>query len=135
MKTKYALVASLLLSAAAFAQAPQGGPAGPGGPPNPQARFEHIATELNLSDAQKPKVRQALSDEMDQLRSAMTQERESHTDPQVAHQNHQKIEQAMLDQVKPVLSAEQLTKFQNLLSAEAAARHHHPAPDSAPAAN
>ena len=134
MKKTVSLMGAVLLSAAAFAQAPQGGPGGAGGPPNPQARLEHIATELNLSDTQKPKVGQALDDERNQLMAAMKQEQADHTDVQVAHQNHEKIEQSMIEKLKPVLSAEQLTKFQALLAAEAAARHRRPAPGAAPAA-
>ncbi len=128
MKKLIVLMGGMLLAAVAGAQAP---PAG--GPPNPQARFEHIATELGLSDAQKPKVQKALDDERAELMASMKKEQDEHTDIQVAHQNHEKIEEGMVEKLKPVLSADQVEKFKGLLAAEAAARHHRPAPGAAPA--
>jgi len=131
MKKTLALTGMLLLSGAVFAQVP---PGGTGGPPDPEAHFQRIASELGLSDAQKPRVRQAMDEEHAALMAAMKQERDENTDIQAAHQNHEKIEQDMVEKLKPVLSAGQLAKLQEILAAEAAARHHHAAPGAAPAA-
>jgi hypothetical protein len=115
--------------AAVLAQAP----AGP--PPDPQARMAQLAKELSLSDAQKPRFQQILDEERTGLMASMKQEREQNTDVQSAHQNHQKIEDAAMAKLKPVLSDEQFKKYQGIVEAEAYARHHRvPAAGSAPAA-
>ena len=54
----------------------------------------------------------------------MKQEREQKTDVQIAHQNHQKIEDAAMAKFKPVLSDAQYKKYQGIVEAEAYARHH-----------
>ncbi len=64
----------------------------------------------------------------------MKQEREQNTEVQSAHQNHQKIEDAAMAKLKPILSDEQYKKYQGIVEAEAYARHHRAAGASAPAA-
>lgn len=115
-------------SAIVLAQAP---PAG--GPPDPQARMAALATQLALTDAQKPQFQQILDEERSGLMASMKQEREQNTDLQTAHQNHQKIEDAAMAKLKPILSEEQYKKYQGIVEAEAYARHHRAAPASAPA--
>lgn len=121
-----ALSALCLGATLALAQAP---PAG--GAPDPQARMAHLATELSLSDAQKPKFEQILTAERASLGASMKQEREQHTDVQIAHQNHQKIEDAAMAKLKPILSDEQFQKYQGIVEAEATARHHREAAGAA----
>jgi Spy/CpxP family protein refolding chaperone len=116
---------------AVLAQAPAVGAA-----PDPHARMAQLAKELSLSDAQKPKFEQILDEERTNLGASMKQEREQNTDVQIAHQNHQKIEDAAMAKLKPVLSEAQLKKYQGIVEVEAYARHHRaPAGSSAPAAH
>jgi hypothetical protein len=124
-----ALVACSMGAAVALAQAP---PAG--APPDPQARMAALSKELGLSATQQPQFQQILDEERTNLAASMKQEREQNTDVQVAHQNHQKIEDAAMAKLKPVLSEEQYKKYQGIVEAEAYARHHRaPAGSSAPA--
>ena len=126
----FALYALTLGAAVALAQAP---PAG--GPPDPQVRMAQLAKELALTDAQKPQFQQILDEERTNLGASMKQEREQKTDLPTAHQNHQKIEDAAMAKLKPVLSDEQYKKYQGIVEAEAYARHHRaPAGSSAPGA-
>jgi Spy/CpxP family protein refolding chaperone len=121
---------TLTLGTVALAQAP---PAG--GPPDPQARMAQLAQELSLTDAQKPQFQSILEEERTSLGASMKQEREQNTDVQTAHQNHQKIEDAAMAKLKPILSEEQYKKYQGIVAAEAYARHHRAAAgSSAPAA-
>ena len=95
-----------------------------------------LAKDLSLSDAQKAKFEQILETERTDLGASMKQEREQNTDVQIAHQNHQKIEDAAMAKLKPVLSDEQFKKYQGIVEAEAYARHHRAAAgSSAPAAH
>ncbi len=126
-----ALCALCLGASVALAQAPSAG-----GPPDPQARMAQLATQLALTDAQKPKFEQILTEERTDLGASMKQEREQNIDVQTAHQNHQKIEDAAMAKLKPVLSDEQFKKYQSIVEAEAYARHHRaPADAAAPAAH
>jgi Spy/CpxP family protein refolding chaperone len=124
-----ALCAFALTAAVTLAQAP---PAG--GPADPQARMAQLAKELALTDAQKPQFQQILDEERAGLAASMKQEREQNTDVQIAHQNHQKIEDASMAKLKPILSDEQFKKYQGIVEAEAYARHHRAPASSAPAA-
>jgi Spy/CpxP family protein refolding chaperone len=125
-----ALCALCLGATLALAQAP---PAG--GAPDPQARLAQLAKDLSLTDAQKPRFAQILDAERTNLGASMKQERAQNIDVQTAHQNHQKIEDAAMAQLKPVLNDEQFKKYQDIVAAEAYARHHRaPAGSSAPAA-
>ena len=125
--TLCALCAFGLGATLVLAQAPPAGAA-----PDPQVRMAQLAKELSLSDAQQPKFAQILEEERTSLGASMKQEREQHTDVQIAHQNHQKIEDAAMAKLKPVLSDEQFRKYQGFVEAEAYARHHRAA--AAPAA-
>jgi hypothetical protein len=126
---------TLTLSASfSLAQAP---PAG--GPPDPQARIAQLSKDLGLTDAQKPPFQRILDQERTSLGASMKQEREQNTDVQTAHQNHQKIEDAAMAKLKPILSEAQYKKYQGIVEAEAYARHHRAsagasAPGAAPAA-
>ena len=126
-----ALGALCLGATVALAQAPPAGAA-----PDPQARMAQLAKDLALTDAQKPKFAQIVDEERTSLGASMKQEREQNIDVQIAHQNHQKIEDAAMAKLKPVLSDEQFKKYQGIVEAEAYARHHRaPAGSSAPAAH
>jgi hypothetical protein len=126
--TTVALCAFTLGAAVTLAQARAPGPA-----PDPQARMAQLAKDLALTDAQKPKFQQILDEERTNLGASMKQEREQQTDVQIAHQNHQKIEDAAMAKLKPVLSDEQYKKYQGIVAAEAYARHHRAPAGSAPA--
>ena len=129
--TIFALCAFTVGAAVSLAQAPPAAPA-----PDPQARMAQLAKDLALTDAQKPKFAQIVDEERTSLGAAMKQEREQNIDVQIAHQNHQKIEDAAMAKLKPVLSDEQFKKYQGIVEAEAYARHHRaPAGSSAPAAH
>ena len=126
--TIFALCAFTVGAAVSLAQAPPAAPA-----PDPQARMAQLAKDLALTAAQKPQFQQILEEERTNLGASMKQEREQKTDVQTAHQNHQKIEDAAMAKLKPVLSAEQYQKYQGIVEAEAYARHHRaPAASSAP---
>ena len=114
-----ALGALCLGATVALAQAPPAGAA-----PDPQARMAQLAKDLSLTDAQKPPFAQILEEERTNLGASMKQEREQNIDVQTAHQNHQKIEDAAMAKLKPVLSDEQFKKYQAIVEAEAYARHH-----------
>jgi Spy/CpxP family protein refolding chaperone len=115
--------------AVALAQAPSAG-----APPDPQARMAALSKELSLTDAQKPKFQAVVEEERAGLMASMKEEREQNTDVQAAHQRHQKIEDAAMAKLKPILSDEQYKKYQGIVEAEAYARHHRAAGASAPAA-
>src|SRR5579863_5137687 len=108
--TIFALCAFTLGASVTLAQAP---PAA--GPPDPQARMAQLAKDLALTDAQKPQFQQILEAERTQLGASMQQEREQKTDLQIAHQNHQKIEDAAMAKLKPLLSDEQYQKYQGIV--------------------
>jgi Spy/CpxP family protein refolding chaperone len=134
MKKPFATICALCVlclgTTVALAQAP---PAG--GPPDPQARMAQLAKDLSLTDAQKPRFEQILAEERTSLGASMKQEREQNIDVQTAHQNHQKIEDAAMAKLKPLLNEEQFKQYQGIVEAEAYARHHRaPAGASAPAA-
>jgi Spy/CpxP family protein refolding chaperone len=119
-----AMLSALLLGAViAAAQAPP-----TGAPPDPAAHTAQIAKELGLTDAQTLQFQKILDEERTNLLASMKQEREQNTDVQVAHQNHQKIEDAAMAKLKPILSDEQYKKYQGIVEAEAYARHHRAPP-------
>jgi len=124
------LITGIVGSASVLAQAPPGG-----GPPDPQARMAALAKQLALTDAQQPQFQQILDTERADLMASMKQERERNVDVQTAHQNHQKIEDAAMAKLKPILTDEQYKKYQGIVEAEAYARHHREAGASAPAAH
>ena len=133
MKKPFAIISALCVlclgATAVLAQAPPAGAA-----PDPQARMAQLAKELSLTDAQRPKFEQILDEERANLGASMKQEREQNIDVQSAHQNHQKIEDAAMAKLKPVLNDEQFKKYQGIVEAEAYARHHRaPAAAAAPA--
>ncbi len=133
MNKTFAMVGVLgalgLGAAVTLAQAP---PAA--GAADPQARMAQLAKDLSLSDAQKPQFQQILDEERSSLTASMKQEREQNTEVQIAHQNHQKIEDAAMAKLKPILSDEQFKKYQGIVEAEAYARHHRAPASAAPAA-
>jgi Spy/CpxP family protein refolding chaperone len=108
MKTSFFAV-TVLWVGAAFAQAPDVPP--PGGGPgmrheNPAQRMDHLATLLDLSDAQKAQVSTILQEEHAKARAA-------HQQAQAAREQ---IQQETLAKLTPVLSAAQLKKFQVLMA-------------------
>jgi hypothetical protein len=121
-KTFLSLCALCTLTLGATFTLAQAPPAG--GPPDPQARMAQLSKDLSLTDAQKAPFQRILEEERTNLGASMKQEREQNTDAQTAHQNHQKIEDAAMAKLKPILSDEQYKKYQGIVEAEAYARHH-----------
>ncbi len=113
------LYASILTAGVASAQTPPGAE-----PQDPQVHIAQLAKDLALTDAQAAEFQKILGEEHTNLVASMKQEREQNTDVQVAHQNHQKIEDAAMEKLKPVLSDAQFKKYQGIVEAEAYARHH-----------
>ena len=133
MKKTFATICMLIaLTVGAEAVLAQAPPAG--GAPDPQARMAALAKELALTDAQQPQFQRILEEERTGLMASMQQEREQNTAVQTAHQNHQKIEDAAMAKLKPILSDDQYRKYQGIVEAEAYARHHRAPGASAPAA-
>ena len=120
------LIAATVGPALVLAQAPPG-------PPDPQARMAALAAQLALTDAQKPQFQQILTEERTSLMASMKQEHDQNTDVQSAHRNHQKIEDAAMAKLRPILSDEQFKKYQGIVEAETYARHHHAPATAAPA--
>jgi len=78
---------------------------------NPDAQLEHMSTELNLTDAQKTKIKPILEDtskQMQQLRQ------DSSLSEQDRRAKMQEIHQNALSQVRPILNAEQQKKLESM---------------------
>jgi len=75
-----------------------------------------LAALLDLTPAQKPQVQAILEDEHAQMKQMFAQAKASGTEPDFAQMKalHQQIEQQTLQKLTPVLTPEQLTKFQIL---------------------
>ena len=122
MKITLAAAAAVLWMGVAVAQAPDS-PLGEGGPgpgfrhETPAQHMDHLATLLDLTDAQKPQV-QAILDEQ---RAKMKAEREAAyasgqkpTFEQIKAA-HEQVRQETLARLTPVLTPLQLKKFQVLM--------------------
>jgi uncharacterized HAD superfamily protein len=98
-------------------------------PASPQhtAHLEKLATLLDLTDAQKTQVQAVLQEEHAKMRAAHEQAVASGTKPDLQQMQalHQQIQQETLQKLTPVLSAEQLKKFQTLQEMHGEMMHHH----------
>jgi hypothetical protein len=120
MKARFLAVAALW-AGVALAQAPADAP--PGGGPGMRResaaeRMDHLATLLDLTDAQKPQVQAILEAEHAKGRAAHEQAQASGQRPTPAQMKaeHEQMQQETLAKLTPVLTAAQLKKFQVLMS-------------------
>ena len=122
MKVSFLAVAALWVGVA-LAQAPDapaGGPPGPGGGrhESPAARMDHLATLLDLTADQKTQVQAVLDEEHAKMKAAHEQAESSGTKPTFEQMKaaHVQMQQDTLAKLKPILTADQLKKFQVLMS-------------------
>jgi Spy/CpxP family protein refolding chaperone len=111
---KSMLLALLLLGAtAAYAQTPAA-------PANASAReaqrMSDLATLLDLTEAQKPQVQAILQEQHAQMKQMFEQAKAAGTEPDFAQMKtmHQQLEQQTVQKLTPVLTPNQLAKFQIL---------------------
>jgi Spy/CpxP family protein refolding chaperone len=120
MKTSLLAVA-LLWVGAAVAQAPDatsGGGPGPGSRhESPAQRMEHLATLLDLTDAQKAQVETILNEQHEKMKAQRDQAQASGQRPTFEQMKaaHAQMQQDTIAKLTPVLSAAQLKKFQVLM--------------------
>jgi uncharacterized HAD superfamily protein len=107
-----------LWAGALLAQAPA--------PAQHTAHLEKLATLLDLTDAQKTQVQAVLQEEHAKIKAAHEQAVASGTKPDMQQMQalHQQIQQETLQKLTPVLSAEQLKKFQTLQEMHGEMMHH-----------
>jgi Spy/CpxP family protein refolding chaperone len=122
MKASFLAVA-VLWAGAAIAQAPEAasndsGP-GPGGQhrESPAERLDHLATLLDLTDAQKAQVQTVLEEERAKLRTLHEQAQASGQKPTFEQMKtaRDQMQQETLTKLTPILSPAQLKKFQLLM--------------------
>jgi len=118
---KSLLAVALLWVGAAVAQAPDatsGGGPGPGfRHETPAQRMEHLATLLDLTDAQKAQVETILNEQHEKMKAQRDQAQASGQRPTFEQMKaaHEQMQQDTLAKLTPVLSAAQLKKFQVLM--------------------
>ena len=108
MKVSFFAVAALW-AGTALAQAPDAPPGGPGPGAHHEsaaARMDHLATLLDLSADQKTQVQAVLDKEHAQMKAAHEQMKAA----------HDQMQQDTLAKLKPILTADQLEKFQVLMA-------------------
>ncbi len=114
MKRPTLLIAALAAaSVAAFADQPAGPPPGgaPRGPP-----IERIAQDLNLDAAQAAEVKRILESQHAKMDAERQQFEASGTRPsrEEMHAKHEQMDAELHQQLSAVLTAEQLTKFEQM---------------------
>jgi Spy/CpxP family protein refolding chaperone len=72
---------------------------------SPEARFEKMSTELNLTEDQKPKVKAALKEQFDKMKDLSPEERRE-KGPAMREEADKKM--------KEILTADQYKKFQSM---------------------
>jgi Spy/CpxP family protein refolding chaperone len=129
MKTTL-LAAAVLWVGAAVAQAPEppsGGP-GPGfRHETPAEHLEHLATLLDLTDAQKAQVQTILEEQHSKMKALREQTQASGQRPSFEQMKaqHEQMQQELINQLTPVLSSTQLKKFQVLMEERGPPGGHH----------
>jgi Spy/CpxP family protein refolding chaperone len=120
MRFRTTIMATAMLAAGvALAEAPSGPSQG-----QRQQTIERLTTELNLNADQKAKVEKVLEQQHVKMQSLHDQARSSgqHASRQEMHKQFQAMDQEMEQQLKPILTDEQMQKFK----AMQAQRHEHP---------
>jgi len=126
MKLSFVAVAALW-AGVAFAQAPEAPPGGPGGRhESPAQHMDHLATLLDLTADQKTQVQAVLEEEHAKMKAQRDQAQASGTRPtfeqmKAAHEQAQKDTVARLT---PILTPDQLKKFQVLMAERGPGRPH-----------
>ncbi len=121
MKISFLAVAALWVGTA-LAQAPDAPPPGrpgPGGHHESAAeRLDHLATLLDLTADQKTQVQAVLEEEHAKMKTAHDQAESSGTKPSFEQMKaaHEQMQQDTLAKLKPILTADQLKKFQVLMA-------------------
>ena len=105
MKLRHLLATTCLAAALAFGQA--------GGGPNPEQRLQKLATELNLSDAQKTQLKPILEEEGSKMKALRD-------DSSLSRQDRmEKMKTIMADsrsKMDPILNDDQKKKLADLKS-------------------
>jgi Spy/CpxP family protein refolding chaperone len=120
MKITLAAVAVLWMGVA-LAQAPDPPPSGGPGPGFPHEsaaeRMDHLATLLDLTDAQKAQVQTILDDQHAKMKAQRDAAQASGQKPTFEQMKaaHDQLQQETLAKLTPVLSPAQLKKFQILM--------------------
>ena len=121
MKASLLAVAALWVGVA-LAQAPDappGGGPGPGGRhESPAEHMDHLATLLDLTDAQKTQVQAVLEEEHTKMKAQHDQAEASGTKPTFEQMKaaHEQAQQDTLTKLTPILTPAQLKKFQVLMA-------------------
>lgn len=120
MKVSFFAVAALWVGVA-LAQPPDAPPGGPGhGGPHESAaeRMDHLATLLDLTADQKTQVQAVLDEEHASMKAAHEQAESSGTKPTFEQMKaaHEQMQADTLAKLKPILTADQLKKFQVLMA-------------------
>jgi Spy/CpxP family protein refolding chaperone len=115
------LMVALLWVGAAVGQAPDSSNGGPGPGPGhetPAERLDHLATLLDLTDAQKTQVGAILNEEHAKMRAQHEQAQASGQKPTFEQMKaaHEQMQQETLSKLTPVLTPTQLKKFQVLMA-------------------
>jgi Spy/CpxP family protein refolding chaperone len=124
MKSRFLAVA-VLSACGMLARAQDAAPPGPDAQrETPAQRMDHLATLLDLTDAQKVQVEAILKEEHAKGRAAFETAKDSGQKPSFDEMKsqHQALEQETLTKLTPVLNANQLKKFQIIME------HHGPGP-------
>lgn len=126
------LAVALLWAGALCAQTPPP-------PPNAAAHLDKIATLLDLTDGQKAQVQAVMQEEHAKMKAMHEQAKASGTKPDWEQMKamHQQMQQEMVQKLTPVLTPEQLKKFQTLQELHSDMMHEHfrdhgPPPAGAP---
>jgi len=116
MKLNVLAVAALWVGVA-LAQAPD---VPPGGPAHERAaeRMDHLATLLDLTADQKTQVQAVLDAQHAKMKAAHEQAESSGTKPTFEQMKaaHEQMQADTLAELKPILTADQLEKFQVLMA-------------------
>jgi septal ring factor EnvC (AmiA/AmiB activator) len=109
--TPTVMALALLAAGAALADPPQGASAG-----QHQSQIDRLTTELNLSADQKEKVQKVLDDQHAKMQSMHDQAQSSGQRPSrdEMHKQREAMNQELQEQLKPILSDEQMQKFKQL---------------------
>jgi Spy/CpxP family protein refolding chaperone len=120
MKVSLFAVAALWVGTA-LAQAPDAPASGPGPRGHHESaaeRLDHLATLLDLNADQKTQVQAVLDEEHAKMKAAHDQAESSGTKPTFEQMKaaHEQMQTDTLAKLKPILTADQLKKFQVLMA-------------------
>jgi len=140
MKMSLLAIAALLAGPAAQAQdvppspghQPDAAQSGPGHERGAE-RMERLATLLDLTDAQKAQVEAILREEHAKIRAQFEQAQNAHQTlaPGQVRAQHEQIHSETVAKLTPILSANQLRKFEILMQERGLRAGHKPKQDSA----